>query len=286
LPNLLLARIYLPAAQQKWETAEQMARARIAAAPNDTSDLPDAYETLAGIVMTRGRFSEGERLSRAVMSIARRIGSSRATTSALRIALMQLRFRRDTSAAVAELERALAEYPLDSIAEGDRHYDDFARVFAAAGRPARARQFVSLAERGQLDRVQKVNPDRHWALGTIALAEGRARDAIAELRTANATHSCTICVLPDLARAYMAAGQADSAIAVYGRYLELPWEWRFETDDTELAPALIQLSAIYRQRGDATRAVAASARLGTLWRDADADARRWLAGAIGAGPAR
>jgi serine/threonine protein kinase/tetratricopeptide (TPR) repeat protein len=277
LPNVLLAKIYLPASQQDWETAERMSRARLAAAANDTFDLPDAYETLAGIVMTRGRLSEGERLSRTAMSIAQHIRSSRVMTSAIRIALVQLRFRNDTSAALAELERALSAYPLDSIPEGDRHYDDFARVFAAAGHPARARQLVSLAARGQLDRVQKSNPDRHWSLGAIALAEGRVRDAVAELRTADATHLCTICVLPDLARAYMAAGQADSAIAVYERYLVLPWEWRFETDDTEMAPALINVAAMYRQRGDAVRADATVARLDTLWRDADPNARRWLA---------
>ncbi len=277
LPNVLLARIYLPAAQQDWETAERMARARIAASARDTFDLPDAYETLAGIVMTRGRLTEGERLSRTAMSIARQLRSSRVMTSAIRIALLDLRFRHDTSAAVAELEGTLAAYPLDSIPEGDRHYDDFARAFAAAGRPARARQLVSLAAAGRLDRVQKVHPDRHWSLGAIALAEGRARDAVVELRAADATHLCPICVLPDLARAYAAAGQADSAVAVYERYLVLPWEWRFETDDTEMAPALIQLAAIYLRRGDAARADAAIGRLDTLWRDADAEARRWLA---------
>ena len=276
--NLRLARIYFYASQQDWETAERMARVRIAAAQKDSFDLMDAYETLAGIVMTRGHVREGERISQSVMTIAKRIGSpGRFMTSALRIALLQLRFRDDTAAAIAELERALAAYSADSVPEGDRHYDDFARVFAAAGNPSRARALVSRASEGPLDRALKSNPDRHWSLGAIALAERRANDAVTELREASATHSCTICVLPDLARAYLAAGQPDSARATYERYLALPWEWRFETDDTEIGPALMRLAALHTQSGDMAGAEASMQRLRTLWRNGDPDAVRMLA---------
>ena len=278
--NLRLARIYYAASRQDWETAERMARVRIGASQKDSFDLMDAYETLAGIVMTRGRVREGERLSRSVLTLAKRIGSpGRFMTSALRIALLDLRFRNDSAAAIAELERALAAYPTDSVPEGDRHFDDFARIFAAAGNPARARALVARASEGTLDRALKVNPDRHWSLGAIALAERRTTEALTELREANATHSCTICVLPDLARAYLAAGQADSARAVYERYLALPWEWRFETDDTEMGPALLRLSALYAQGRDSARAQASMDKLRALWRNGDPEALRMLADA-------
>lgn len=246
--NLLLARIYLPVSQRDWPTAERMARARIAGT-RDSTDLIDGYETLAGILITEGKVAEGERVSRDAMRLARKLGvPGRVMTSALRLAMVDLRLRGDTAAAVAEMERALAAFPADSITEGDRHYDDFARVFAAANRVPRARELVGLAERRQIDHLLKINPDRHWALGSIAAAEGRRQDAIAELRIADSTNSCPICVLPDLARAYSAADQRDSAIAVYERYLKLPWEWRFETDDTELASATANLQTLYLSR--------------------------------------
>jgi tetratricopeptide (TPR) repeat protein len=263
--NIRLARIYVPASQQQWARAEAMARARIAATPASSPDLIDAFETLAGIVITRGRLAEGEQLSRNAIRLAQKFDDpGRVMTSALRIALLDLRLRHDTAGAIVEMERALVAYPRKKIPEGDRHYDDFARVFAAADRLRRARELVALAAQRAVDPVQKVNPDRHWALGTIALAEGRSADAIAELRVADSTHSCTICVLPDLARAYAAAGQRDSAIAVYERYLLLPWEWRFETDDTEMTPALTHLQRLYLERGDRARASLMDARLDAL----------------------
>jgi serine/threonine protein kinase/tetratricopeptide (TPR) repeat protein len=275
--NLRLARIYYYASQQDWETAERMARIRIAASQKDSFDLVDAYETLAGIVMTRGRLREGERHSRSAMTIAKRVGSpGRFMTSAVKIALLDLRVRNDTAAAIHELEQALAAFPTDSVLEADRHYDDFARAFAAAGKTARARQLVARAAASPLDSVLKVNPDRHWSRGAIALAEHQAKDAVAELREASATHPCTICVLPDLARAYIAAEQPDSARAVYERYLALPWEWRFETDDTEIGPALAELSALYRQFGDSTHAQAAMSKLRNLWRNGDPEAAAML----------
>ena len=188
--------------------------------------------------------------------------------------MVDIRLRGDTAAAIAELERALVAFPRDSIADGDLHYDDFARAFAAAGRVARARELVALAAKRRIDAVQKINPDRHWALGRIAVAEGRVRDGIVELRIADSTHSCPVCVLPDLAHAYVAAGQPDSAVAVYERYLMLPWEWRFETDDTEMAPALTNLRTLYLARGDTARASAMTSRLSVLWRGGEADYQR------------
>jgi tetratricopeptide (TPR) repeat protein len=265
--NVLLARIYLPASQQDWPRAEQMARARIAGTPNDSSDLIDAYETLSGILFTRGRLDEGDRVSREAIRLATKLDSpGRVMTSALRIAAVDLRLRHDTTAAIAEMERALVAFPQNHVSEGDRHYDDFARLFAAAGRVARARALVALAAQRSVDPVQRVNPDRHWALGDINLAEGRMADAIAELRIADSTHPCTICVLPDLARAFYANGQRDSAVAVYERYLAAPWEWRFETDDTEMSPALARLRSLYLARGDSGRAMTTSARLAALSR--------------------
>lgn len=283
--GLRLAEIYEPASRQDWITAERMARVRIAAEPNDSSDAMDGYETLAGLVMAQGRIAEGEGYSRRVTALATALHSpARLITSAIRVANIRLRYYHDPRGAMRELDAALRYVRVGSVPEGDRHYDDFARIAARAGDVARARQLVRLGERLRLDRASRIHPDRHWSLGVIALAEHRAGDAVAELRAADSTSDCTICVLPDLARAYDAAGEPDSAVAVYERYLTLPWQWRFETDDLELGAALERLGELYEQRGDRARSRVMYERLLHLWRHADpvlrpmrAEVRRRLA---------
>jgi tetratricopeptide (TPR) repeat protein len=291
--NARLAEIYLASSRQDWATAERHARARLVARASDSLDTLDGYETLAGIVMTQGRLAEAERHSRRVMAMSERLASpGRYLSSALRVAEIELRYRRDTVRAIGVIERALDRFPLDSIVEGDRPYDDLARFFAAAGQPSRARLLLARTERSAFDRLRKHKPNRRWAQGTIALAEGRASDAVAELRAAHAMHECSICVLPDLARAYDAASQPDSAIAVYALYLSLPWQWRFETDAAELGWATRRLAELYEERGERESARAAYSRLLRLWSGADpelaattAEARRRVnAGAGRRGP--
>jgi tetratricopeptide (TPR) repeat protein/tRNA A-37 threonylcarbamoyl transferase component Bud32 len=268
--NAELGEIYLAAGQQDWTAAERLARARLVAHAADSMDAMDGYETLAGIVITLGRLAEGERHSRRVMALSERLASpGRHLSSAMRVAWMELRFRNDTARALDVLTKALGRFPLDSIAFGDRPYDDLARVFAAAGQPARARELVAQAEQSPIDQRRIHKPYRIWARGAIALAEGRKSEALAQIRAANAGSECPICVLPDLARAYDAAAQPDSAIAIYESYIATPFEWRFETDYVELGWGLKRLGELYAQRGDQKRAADAYGRLLTLWKGAD-----------------
>ncbi len=90
-----------------------------------------------------------------------------------------------------------------------------------------------------------------------------------------------MCPLPDLARAYDLAGNADSAIAVYERYLSTRQLARYWTDVDYLAGSLKRLGELYEQRGEKQKALASYRRFVELWRDADpelqplvSDARR------------
>ena len=111
----------------------------------------------------------------------------------------------------------------------------------------------------------------------IALAEGRAAVAEELLRVAAEQHVCTICVLPDLARAYEADGKARAATAVYERYVSTPWFWRYETEALELGPALEKLATLYEAAGERGKAQGARTRLVQLWRRADAELQRVVA---------
>jgi hypothetical protein len=103
----------------------------------------------------------------------------------------------------------------------------------------------------------------------LLLAEGRAAEAATQLQRAAERHVCPICSLPDLARAFAASGQRDSAIAVYQRYLSTPWLWRYEPDAIELGWAMKRLVELYEEKGDTKNANAVRAKLIGLWRSAD-----------------
>ena len=80
---------------------------------------------------------------------------------------------------------------------------------------------------------------------------------------------CPICALGVLAFAYDHAGERDSALAVYERYVTTPWLRRRGGDSWWLATAYGRLGELYEQRGDTTNAIRYYAKLVDLWRDAD-----------------
>jgi tetratricopeptide (TPR) repeat protein len=189
----------------------------------------------------------------------------------IRRAGIELRYRNRPARALAIVDSTLARTPLDSLLPGDRLYDELARFNAVAGRLDRARELMAAADASDRELERQQLGERGWTRGVIALAEGRAAAAEALLRTAAEQHECTICVLPDLGRAYEAEGKTAAATAVYERYITTPWFWRYETDALELGPVLERLAALYDAAGERGKASGARARLVQLWRRADAE---------------
>jgi len=115
-------------------------------------------------------------------------------------------------------------------------------------------------------------PDYHRALAEIALEAGRVEDAIEEFRDSDVGY-CVLCPLPGLARAYEAAGESDSVIAVLERYATTPWFYRFFGDDYDrgplLGPTYERLGGLYDARGDPENAVKYYAMFVELWAEAD-----------------
>jgi tetratricopeptide (TPR) repeat protein len=269
-PVLLTVEIQDAAAQQRWEEAERRAEAQIAAVAGDTLALVDPFEALALMAMTRGRLAEAERLWRTHLVLSAAAGSrGRHLFGLVRRAGLELRHRGRPARALQIVDSALARTPLDSVLPGDRPYDELARLYAAVGQVARARATAAAADANDRLLDRNLLADRAWTRGVIALAEGKVAEAEGQLRLAADQHACTICALPDLARAYEAGGKAQAATAVYERYVTTPWLWRYEVDALELGWAFGRLAELYDAAGERAKAEAARARLLQLWRRAD-----------------
>jgi tetratricopeptide (TPR) repeat protein len=200
-------------------------------------------QTVAGMLrdlaLVRGDIPDGRRWVQVWTDAAlQRNVPAAALAGALDQAWITFWFDHDTSAAFREVASALERHPLDTVPPLDRPYGKLIRLFAWAGRPARAR--IALAG---YDSATGAHPRRNARAlasryrGEIALAERRYDDAIASFRAADST-SCATCVLPLLAITYDRVGARDSARVSWRRYVEIPEYDRFETDASFLRLAL------------------------------------------------
>ena len=269
-PIRLTVEIQDAAAQQHWEEAERHAETRIAAAAGDTLELIDPFEALAGIMMTQGRLAEAERHWRTQLVLSKAAKSyGRHLFGVIQRGYLELRYRNAPARAVAFVDSALAQLPIDSVLPGDRPYDDLARFYAAAGNLTRAKAMLVGAEANDKLLARTVGPERSWTLGAIALAEGRLPEAERQLRNAASRIPCPMCALPDLARVDEKVGKTDAAVTVYERYISTPWIWRYEPDAVELGWAMKRLAELYDARGEQEKAAATRAKLVQLWRRSD-----------------
>ncbi|HEX5385233.1 MAG TPA: protein kinase [Gemmatimonadales bacterium] len=201
---------------------------------------------------------------------------------------IDLWFRGARDRAVRVVDAALERHPLASFAPADRPYIPLATFYAEAGRPDRARALLADFDRTASAGDRRLaETERHVAMSSIALAERRPRDAIAELREAG-DDKCAACRLPALGRAYEAAGEPDSAIAAYQRYVTTPFMERLGPDAVWLPWTYLHLGGLYEERGDRARAADNYGKFVRLWKGADpelmpkvADARRRLAALTG-----
>ncbi|HEX6814615.1 MAG TPA: protein kinase family protein [Gemmatimonadaceae bacterium] len=189
-------------------------------------------------------------------------------------------FRNTNAGAAARIAGTLARYPFTTMALADRPYFAVATAWARIGKPDRAEATIAAYRSAVTDtamlRVQ--GAALHTALGEIALAEHHADRALSEFRQGDTAYDqrpateCAPCLPLELARAFDAAGQADSAIAQYETFIATPYYNRLvEVDPLALALAHERLGELYEARGDAARAAARDQRFIALWANADAD---------------
>ena len=208
------------------------------------------------------------------------------------LATFDLMMRDDPAGAARRVAEALEEYPVDSMDPLDAPFQTLAVFYARAGQVERARSMLAGFDAALTIEMRGARfPARHMALGLVATAEGRLDDAIDELRqAAEQSAGDPVYALPDLARAYDLAGNPDSAVAVFARFLTAPSIARADDDRLHLASSLKRLGELYEEQGDRDNAIQYYNRFVELWDNADpelqpqvADVRGRIARLVGEG---
>lgn len=265
---------------------------RVMEAPGTDGALYRAAELRYIALAAPGKVADARRMAERIVALAEKhdllhIGLE----AAIDAADLELEVLGDTAAALAHVQRYLERHPLESLDLADRPYHALAHLYARAGEPALAAALIEGYERDvPADARGSFTGESLYrerqARAALAMAEGRARDAVEVLREATRDVSCRHCRYPELGRAYEGAGMPDSALVAYQAYLDPPLVDLDDEDAAYLGQALWRAAELHEARGDARDAAALYTRLAELWRDADpvfqprvAEARR-RAGAL------
>jgi len=170
---------------------------------------------------------------------------------------------------VRRVESALDRFPLQEIPPLDRPTAWAVSLLAQSGDTDAARTLLAdqrerlgpLAERKRVGLVE--------AEAWIDVAEGRYAEAIPVLRVSDRGYGCDICIDLSVGTAFDQAGQPDSAVVYYERYLAPTQNWRAYTDAAWRAWTLERLGHLYDEMGDLEQAAGYYGMFVDLWAEAD-----------------
>ncbi len=277
--------------KEQYDTARAIYTSLRVSPTTDPEEQGFARDRLSRLSLSAGRLGEARALITENARLAAQAGVLRyALDSELGKADIAGWFMGDRTGALNALDAALRRYPYAQLDSVDRPYLDVAYTEAMVGRPDRARGTLREYEQLPVEIRGRSEPYYQGVLGIIALAEGKPQDGVLQLQAAVTAASCERCLLPDLARAWEAADQPDSAIAAYEKYLATPMEDQLDVDAFFLAFAHQRLGELYAQRGDREKAALHLQKFIELWKNADPElqpqvieAKRRLAEMVGEG---
>ncbi len=276
-PAVLLQRAAFASAQFDYETATRYTEELLASQRGNPRFVAPAKFQLASHALIQGRVQDGLRLLKEGYDeqAAAGLGFIRTPWEIMVAegeAAFSLRMFGDADRALTALERGRRSPQWQAQPPAEREYLSFASLYAEAGHPDRARELVEEWRRLDEGTRARQQGSYHEARGAIAIAEGRPQDAITEYRSVQDVETgCLLCGLAELGRAYEAAGQLDSAAAVYERYLIAPEMFRINADNVELAPLIRRAAVVSEELGDRERAIELYNRFIELWANADPD---------------
>ncbi|MDH3734474.1 MAG: tetratricopeptide repeat protein, partial [Gemmatimonadota bacterium] len=232
---------------------------------------------LGAMYGARGRLSDARDAMSTASGITRNRLPSEYWEDAIQRAWLELLATGQQAPTIAVLDEAESTVAFLSLEVLDRPYGPLAELLARAGQVDRARDLLAEADSliaPEHKSISFIKREMLRAEGEVALAEGRFDEAISAFRRSD-RGECRICALRGLAAAYEATGQADSAIAVYTRYVDTPFPDRYASYSYALGPALAptleRLGQMHDERGDRQEAATYFARFVEIWADSDSE---------------
>ena len=246
-----------------------------------------ALFALSDVALVEGRFADAENDHSTVNAARTAAGAPIDSLGEARAVATVMGFQREQREQAAQmLDKALARWPLEASPVEDRPYLGLAADYANFGRPDRARTILARYHADVRDSslLRAREPGLHSALAAIALAEKRPQDAIREFHLGDARPDGPVASSPlnlyaNLGRAFDQAGQVDSAIAYFERYLATPQLNRIFADGLNLAGIQERLGQIYEMKGDREKAAEHFRAFVELWKNADPELQPRVAAA-------
>lgn len=251
------------------DSIAQNARDRLTVASGELTRLP-GYTILRSAMALAGRIDSATALETKRRAITREQDIGRLSAQSVAFeALWRAAFVGDRAHAAAMLDSGLASVKWSSLPALDKSYAEVIDARLAAGQIAEARRDVDAWQRDvPSDFARAQRPLIETARGEIALAEGKASEALSHFRAGD-VGQCASCVYPRLARAFDALKQQDSTIYWYEKYLSTP-TFDVNLEFRERARAFRRLGELYEAKGDTKRALQRYGDFVDLWKNADA----------------
>lgn len=222
-PTVFRLTANLASARGDYADAERSIRAYIRAQASDTRGQRIGYDLLSRALWSAGRLDDGDIAARQSSMLSLERGEPEiALLSNLAIVQIHVWRRDDFARASAELNAAVQRTPIDSIAPLRRPLPELAAAFALLGDTTRALALLERYEAEFSDEAKRYGAETvAYAYGLIALRSRDPARAVQELKLVPSP-DCLVCGLPELGRAYEAAGDRASARKQYRTYLETP----------------------------------------------------------------
>ena len=236
--------------------------------------------------VTRGKLDEALRVNAERARLLQRRGVPEALlTTSLDSASIEAWFLGNGAAAVKLIDAGLRRTPLASLPASSRPYQGLAQIYAFAGRADLARPMLAEFDKTSVTMDPEVATEvRHQLTSVIAIADKKYSEAIHEIGQYSAG-ACVSCAEPMRGYIYDLAGQPDSAIAEFTRYVtSTSLTSRMGNDQLFLAYAYRRLGELWENKHDNAKAAENYTKFIDLWKNADpvlqpkvADARTRLA---------
>jgi tetratricopeptide (TPR) repeat protein len=175
----------------------------------------------------------------------------------------------EPESSVRRVEAALERFPLEQIPPLDRPSAWAASLYAQAGETDAARALLAEQREDLGPLAERKRAGLTEAEAWIDVAEGRHAEAIPVLRVSDRGYGCDICTDLSVGTAFDLAGQPDSAVLYYERYLAPRQNWRAYVDGSWRAWTLERLGQLYDEAGDLEQAAGYYGMFVELWADAD-----------------